>query len=151
EIPTDTATLVDITCDSDGVVDRFVDLHDVKDVLEVHDLKNKEPYYLGMMLVGAYQEVMGNFHNLFGTTNEAHVIIADGGDYHISRVISGSTVGDMINFAEYRQEFVQEGFRNLLNRQLRTGRLTEADLERVMAEYEAHHQSYTYLDSNDLR
>jgi arginine decarboxylase len=56
-----------------------------------------------MMLVGAYQEVMGNFHNLFGTTNEAHVIIADSGDYHISRVINGSTVGDMINFAEYRQ------------------------------------------------
>ncbi|MBL8186414.1 MAG: biosynthetic arginine decarboxylase, partial [Acidobacteria bacterium] len=68
ELPTDTATLCDITCDSDGVVDRFVDLHDVKEVLEVHDLKNNEPYFLGMMLIGAYQEVMGNFHNLFGTT-----------------------------------------------------------------------------------
>ena len=69
------ATLVDITCDSDGVVDKFVDLHDVKEVLEVHDLKPGEPYYLAMMLIGAYQEVMGNFHNLFGTTNEAHIII----------------------------------------------------------------------------
>ncbi|MEY3284088.1 MAG: hypothetical protein RIR86_2101 [Acidobacteriota bacterium] len=151
EIPTDTATLVDITCDSDGVVDRFVDLHDVKDVLEVHDLKNKEPYYLAMMLVGAYQEVMGNFHNLFGTTNEAHVIIADGGDYHISRVISGSTVGDMINFAEYRREFVQEGFRTLLNRQQKNGRLTEAEVARITAEYENYYNCYTYLDSNDLR
>ena len=151
EIPTDTATLVDITCDSDGVVDRFVDLHDVKEVLEVHDLKDKQPYYLAMMLVGAYQEVMGNFHNLFGTTNEAHVIIADAGDYHISRVISGSSIGDMLTFAEYSKDFVQDGFRGMLNRQVRHGRLNEEEAVKISAEYDSFYNTYTYLDSNDVR
>lgn len=151
EIPTDTATLVDITCDSDGVVDRFVDLHDVKDVLEVHDLKDKQPYYLAMMLVGAYQEVMGNFHNLFGTTNEAHVIISEAGDYHISRVIAGSTIGDMLTFAEYSKDFVQDGFRGMLNRQIRQGRMNEQEAAKISAEYDSFYNSYTYLDSNDVR
>jgi arginine decarboxylase len=148
ETPTDTATLCDITCDSDGVVDRFVDLHDVKEVLEVHDLKNNEPYYLAMMLVGAYQEVMGNFHNLFGTTNEAHVIISDSGEYHISRVLNGSTIGDMTSFARYEKEFLQDGFRNLLNRQIKKGKLTEEDARRLTDEYELHYEGYTYLNGS---
>jgi arginine decarboxylase len=148
ETPTDSATLVDITCDSDGVVDRFVDLHDVKEVLEVHDLKAGEPYYLALMLIGAYQEVMGNFHNLFGTTNEAHVIIDGDGQYHISRVIPGSQVGEMLSFAKYEKDFLQEGLRNLLNKQIRKGRLNEEAASRLMAEYEDHYTGYTYLNPN---
>ena len=146
--PTDTATLVDITCDSDGVVDKFVDLHDVKEVLEVHDLKDREPYYLAMMLIGAYQEVMGNFHNLFGTTNEAHVIISDDGEYHISRIVPGSQVGDMLSFARYEKDFLQDGFRTLLNRQIKKGNLTEDDANCLFQEYESHYTGYTYLDPN---
>ena len=146
--PTDTATLVDITCDSDGVVDKFVDLHDVKEVLEVHDLKDREPYYLAMMLIGAYQEVMGNFHNLFGTTNEAHVIISEDGEYHISRIVPGSLVGDMLSFARYEKDFLQDGFRTLLNRQIKKGNLTEDDANRLFQEYESHYTGYTYLDPN---
>ena len=148
EIPTDGATLVDITCDSDGVVDKFVDLHDVKEVLEVHDLRPGEPYYLGMLLVGAYQEVMCNFHNLFGTTNEAHVIIDGNGEYHISRIIAGSQVGDMLSFARYEKDFLETGFRNLLNRQIKKGKLTEEGGERLWQEYESFYHSYTYLDAN---
>lgn len=148
EQPTDTATLCDITCDSDGVVDKFVDLHDVKEVLEVHDLKRGEPYYLAMMLVGAYQEVMGNFHNLFGTTNEAHVIVDKNGEYHINRVIAGSQVGDMLTFARYEKEFLQENFRNQLNRQVKKGQLTETAAQTLTDEYERHYTGYTYLDSN---
>lgn len=151
EIPTDTATLCDITCDSDGVVDRFVDLHDVKEVLEVHDLKNKEPYYLAMMLIGAYQEVMGNFHNLFGTTNEAHVIAADNGEYHINRIVNGSNVGEMTVFAKYEKEFLQGGFRNLLGKQIKKGKLTDQQAGRLTEEYESHYTSYTYLDGNDSK
>jgi arginine decarboxylase len=151
EQPTDTATLCDITCDSDGVVDRFVDLHDVKEVLEVHDLKKGEPYYLAMMLIGAYQEVMGNFHNLFGTTNEAHVIVDKDGEYHINRVIQGSQVGDMLTFARYEKEFLQESFRNQLNRQVKKGQLTEAAALEVVEEYEKHYTGYTYLDANGHR
>ena len=148
EAPTDSATLVDITCDSDGVVDRFVDLHDVKEVLEVHDLRAGEPYYLALLLIGAYQEVMGNFHNLFGTTNEAHVIIDGDGQYHISRVIPGSQLGEMLSFARYDKEFLQEGFRNLLNKQIRKGRLNEEAATLLMAEYEDHYNGYTYLNPN---
>ncbi len=77
--PTEYATLCDITCDSDGIVDKFVDLHDVKPVLELHKLEKDEPYYLAMMLVGAYQEVMGNNHNLFGVPHEAHIYIGEDG------------------------------------------------------------------------
>jgi arginine decarboxylase len=148
ETPTDTATLVDITCDSDGVVDKFVDLHDVKEVLEVHDLKDREPYYLALMLIGAYQEVMGNFHNLFGTTNEAHVIIDGDGEYHVSRTIPGSQVGDMLSFARYEKDFLQEGFRTLLNRQIKKGNLTEEQTNQLTEEYESHYTGYTYLDTN---
>lgn len=151
EVPTDTATLCDITCDSDGVVDRFVDLHDVKEVLEVHDLKENEPYYLAMLLIGAYQEVMGNFHNLFGTTNEAHVIISSDGEYHISRVIPGSNVGEMVSFAKYEKEFLQESFRTLLNRQIKKGKLTEEEAGRLTEEYDNHYDSYTYLETNGHR
>jgi arginine decarboxylase len=148
ETPTDGATLVDITCDSDGVIDKFVDLHDVKEVLEVHDFKSGQPYYLAMMLIGAYQEVMGNFHNLFGTTNEAHVLVTNNGEYHISRVIPGSQVGDMLSFAKYEKEFLQEGFRTLLSRQIKKGRLTEEAADGLFADYESHYNGYTYLDTN---
>jgi arginine decarboxylase len=152
ETPTDGATLVDITCDSDGVIDRFVDLHDVKEVLEVHDLKNlNEPYYLALLLIGAYQEVMGSYHNLFGATNEAIVIIDSNGDYHLSRIIQGSQVGDMLSYAKYERDFLQDGFRTLLNRQMKKGRLTEEAADRLTAEYEHHYTGYTYLDPNGQR
>jgi arginine decarboxylase len=151
ETPTDSATLVDITCDSDGVVDKFVDLHDVKEVLEVHDLKPNEPYYLGLMLVGAYQEVMGNFHNLFGTTNEAHVLVDGNGEYHISRIIAGSPLGEMLSFAKYEKDFLQDAFRNLLNRQIKKGKLTEEVAEQLFQEYDSHYNGYTYLDANGRR
>jgi arginine decarboxylase len=119
--------------------------------LEVHDLKEKEPYFLAMMLIGAYQEVMGNFHNLFGTTNEAHVIIDGEGEYHISRIIPGSQVGDMLSFARYDKDFLQEGFRTLLNRQIKKGNLTEEQANRLVEEYESYYTSYTYLDANERK
>ncbi len=151
EMPTDGATLVDITCDSDGVVDRFVDLHDVKEVLEVHDISNREPYYLAFLLIGAYQEVMGNFHNLFGIPNEAHVIIDGEGNYHISRIVPGSQLGDMLNYARYEKEFLQEGFHSLLDRQIRKGGLTEEEASRLAEEYESHYTGYTYLEANGYK
>ena len=149
EMPTDSATLVDITCDSDGVVDKFVDLHDVKEVLEVHDLKDRnEPYYLALLLIGAYQEVMGNFHNLFGTTNEATVIIDRNGNYHIPKILQGSQVGDMLSYARYEKDFLAEGFRTSIDRQIKKGKLTLDEGTRLMSDYESHYGGYTYLDSN---
>ena len=91
---------------------------------------------------------MGNFHNLFGTTNEAHVIIAENGEYHISRVIPGSNVGEMTAFARYEKEFLQENFRTLLHRQIKKGKLSEEQATRLTDEYDAHLNGYTYLDTN---
>ncbi len=87
EKPTDYATLVDVTCDSDGKIDRFVDLKDVKQTLELHNWHESAPYYLGIFLVGAYQEVMGSHHNLFGHPNEAHIVIDNDGRFHVTKII----------------------------------------------------------------
>ncbi len=103
--PTEYATLCDITCDSDGVVDKFVDLHDVKQVLELHSLVPGETYYLAFLLVGAYQEVMGNNHNLFGAPHEAHIYIDEEG-YLIKKVIRGTTVGEATERARYERSLL---------------------------------------------
>ena len=108
--PTEYATLCDITCDSDGIVDKFVDLHDVKPVLELHKLVKGEPYYLAMMLVGAYQEVMGNNHNLFGVPHEAHVFIGEDG-YIIKKVIYGATLGDAVASVRFDAGQLHDTFR----------------------------------------
>ena len=111
--PTEYATLCDITCDSDGIVDKFVDLHDVKHVLELHKLEKNEPYYLAMMLVGAYQEVMGNNHNLFGVPHEAHIHIGEDG-YIIKKVINGSTLGEAIATARFDKNQIHDQFRKIV-------------------------------------
>jgi arginine decarboxylase len=84
-----------VTCDSDSHVDKFADLKDIKKALEVHPLTAGKPYYLGLFLVGAYQEVMGSYHNLFGQPDEAQVVMGEGGSYHVTKVVTGSRVGDM--------------------------------------------------------
>src|SRR6201990_3260649 len=97
---TEYATLCDITCDSDGIVDKFVDLHDVKQVLELHKLVEGAPYYITFMFLGAYQEVMGNNHNLFGAPHEAHIHIDEEG-FLIKKVIKGTSVGAAVERARY--------------------------------------------------
>jgi arginine decarboxylase len=144
EPPTDFATLVDVTCDSDGKMDKFVDLKDVKDVLEIHDFK-EPPYYLAVFLVGAYQEVMGSFHNLFGTPNEAQVVIDADGQYHVTKLVLGSRVGDMIAFARYDKAQAWEGFRKQIEKQVREARLTREAADAAIAQYEADVGRYTYL------
>ncbi|MEZ6136882.1 MAG: biosynthetic arginine decarboxylase [Pirellulaceae bacterium] len=101
EKPTDFATLVDVTCDSDGKIDRFVDIKDVKQTLELHNWDPAEPYYLGIFLIGAYQEVMGSHHNLFGHPNEAHIAIDAEGRFHVTKIVPGSRIDDMMQFARY--------------------------------------------------
>jgi arginine decarboxylase len=91
---------------------------------------------------------MGNFHNLFGTTNEAHVLLDGNGEYHISRIIPGSPLGEMLSFAKYERDFLQDGFRNLLNRQIKKGKLTDEGAEQLLQEYDSYYNSYTYLDAN---
>ena len=144
--PTEYATLCDITCDSDGIVDKFVDLHDVKTVLELHKLDN-EPYYLAMMLVGAYQEVMGNNHNLFGLPHEAHIHIGEDG-YIIKKVIQGSTLGDALLQVRFEEAQLHDQFRRQVNKRIKSGELSDKVGHELIEYYEKKINAYTYLSPN---
>jgi arginine decarboxylase len=145
--PTEYATLCDITCDSDGIVDKFVDLHDVKPVLELHKLERNEPYYLAMMLVGAYQEVMGNNHNLFGVPHEAHIFIGDDG-HIIKQVIYGATLGESIATARYDAVQLHDQFRRAVMKRIKEGQLSTKEGNRLIEFYEDQAEGYTYLSPN---
>jgi len=145
--PTEFATLCDITCDSDGVIDKFVDLHDVKNVLELHKLEPGETYYLAFMLVGAYQEVMGNSHNLFGAPNEAHIYVDEEG-YLIKKVIRGTTVGEAAGRARYERGLLHDGFRRQVTQRIKDGDLTEAEGAELVNYYESRFEAYTYVTVN---
>jgi arginine decarboxylase len=147
KIPTEYATLCDITCDSDGVVDKFVDLHDVKPVLELHKLVKDEPYYLALMLVGAYQEVMGNNHNLFGVPHEAHVHIDDDG-YIIKKVLVGSTLGESLERVRFEGSQLHENFRQLVAQQVKDGEISSKKASSLIEYYESQLGAYTYLSPN---
>ncbi|MFN0053436.1 MAG: biosynthetic arginine decarboxylase [Planctomycetales bacterium] len=146
EIPTDFATLVDVTCDSDGKIDRFVDLKDVKDVLELHAYREQEPYYLGMFLIGAYQEVMGSYHNLFGQTNEAQIVIDNDGRFHVTKIVPGSRIRDMLEFARYDPAQLQEKFQRQLAAKVNQGSLLPETAQWLAAAYTAAVGDQTYLE-----
>jgi arginine decarboxylase len=145
--PTEYATLCDITCDSDGVVDKFVDLHDVKHVLELHKLEKGEPYFLAMMLVGAYQEVMGNNHNLFGVPNEADIFIGDDG-HIIRKVIYGSTLREMVATVRFDADQLHDTYRRAVMRRIKNGELSTKEGNQWIEFYENQAESYTYLTPN---
>jgi len=145
--PTEYATLCDITCDSDGIVDKFVDLHDIKPVLELHKLNKDEPYYLAIMLVGAYQEVMGNNHNLFGSPHEAHIFIGEDG-HIIKKVIYGATLGDMLSTVRYDTNQLHDQFRRQIMKRIKDGELSTKEGNSLIEFYENQAESYTYLLPN---
>ncbi len=145
--PTEYATLCDITCDSDGIVEKFVDLHDVKTVLELHKLEKGKPYYLAMMLVGAYQEVMGNNHNLFGVPHEAHIHIGEDG-YIIKKVIQGATLGDALANVRFDAAQLHDQFRRTVLQRVKDGELSNKKGNELIEFYESQVGSYTYLSPN---
>lgn len=147
KIPTEYATLCDITCDSDGVVEKFVDLHDVKRVLALHPLQKNETYYIAVLLIGAYQEIMGNNHNLFGIPHEAQIYIDDEG-YLIKKVMPGSTLGESLRPVRYEKSQLHDGFRRFAQNAIKRGDLTEEKATELTEFYEARIDSYTYLSLN---
>lgn len=147
--PTEYATLCDITCDSDGIVDKFVDLHDVKPVLELHKLVKNERYYLAMMLVGAYQEVMGNNHNLFGVPHEAHIFIGDDG-HIIKKVIYGATLADSLLSVRFDAVQLHDQFRRGVLQRIKDGELSTKEGNSIIEFYENQAESYTYLAPNGV-
>lgn len=148
--PTEYATLCDITCDSDGIVDKFVDLHDIKPVLELHKLEKGEPYYLAMMLVGAYQEVMGNNHNLFGVPHEAHIHIGEDG-HIIKKVIQGATLGETLETVRFDAGHLHDLFRRKVMARIKNGQLSTREGNSLIEFYENQTDSYTYLTPNGPR
>ena len=148
EEPTVSATLADLTCDSDGMIDRFIDVEDVRSSLDVHALKDHEAYYLGMFLNGAYQEILGDLHNLFGDTHAVHVALGDEG-YHIRHVIKGDSVTDVLRYVEYVPENMIEAVRRQAERATSAGRLTNVQMRTLMQHYEESLRSYTYLTGDD--
>jgi arginine decarboxylase len=144
EEPTVSATLADLTCDSDGMIDHFIDVEDVKSTLDVHTLKEGEHYFLGMFLNGAYQEILGDLHNLFGDTNAVHVELTDSG-YQISHVIKGDSVSDVLRYVEYQPETMVDGVRRQAERAVSEGRITNEQMRTLMQHYEESLRSYTYL------
>jgi arginine decarboxylase len=117
----------------------------IKEVLELHPLDGK-PYYLAIFLVGAYQEVMGSNHNLFGQPNEAHVVIDADGKFHVTRIVPGSRVGEMLTFAKYDLAQARDGFRRLLEARVAGGHITKEAAAQFAGRYEADVNRYTYLE-----
>lgn len=142
----DFATLVDVTCDSDGKIDKFVDLKDVKETLELPEWRENEEYYVGLFLVGAYQEVMGSFHNLFGLPNEAQVFLVDDGQFHVSKLIPGSHIEDMVRFAQYESSSLQQAFAKKVNQQVALGNLKQEECDQMVQEYIDAARWSTYLE-----
>ncbi|MBD1995794.1 biosynthetic arginine decarboxylase [Leptolyngbya sp. FACHB-541] len=144
EEPTERATLADLTCDSDGKIDQFIDLRDVKSVLELHSLKPGEPYYLGMFLGGAYQEIMGNLHNLFGDTNTVHIHLSPKG-YQIEHVVKGDTMTEVLGYVQYDSEDLIESIRQQAEQALQEKKITIQESQLLLQNYERSLSRYTYL------
>ncbi|MCZ7381569.1 MAG: biosynthetic arginine decarboxylase [Candidatus Methanoperedens sp.] len=145
EKPTQYGTIVDITCDSDGEIDKFVDLKDVKEVLELHELNNGS-YYLAVLMIGAYQDTIGDYHNLFGAANEAHIIIDDSGGWHIKQIVNGDRICDVLGYVKYNNCYLLEAFESEVNQALRENLLSKADADDIMNNYKQVMNRYTYLD-----
>jgi len=145
EEPTRRAVLADITCDSDGKIDRFIDRRDVRDVLELHALNGKE-YYIGIFLVGAYQEILGDLHNLFGDTNDVQVSLGDNGGYFIDKVQQGDTVTEVLRYVSYTRDELVERLRRSAESALRAGKLTLDESRYLLRAYEEGLAGYTYLE-----
>ena len=146
EEPTRRATLADITCDSDGKIDSFIDLRDVKHVLELHPKAAGQDYYLGFFLVGAYQEILGDLHNLFGDTNTVHVQLDADGDYDVKEVVAGDTVAEVLAFVDYSQNELLGKMRNNVENALKKKLMTLEETRTLMARFSQGLQGYTYLD-----
>ncbi|NEP00601.1 MAG: biosynthetic arginine decarboxylase [Symploca sp. SIO2E9] len=185
EEPTRLGILADLTCDSDGKIDQFIDLRDVKSVLELHELrevgenlpesefgnncsgiidccqkkspspsksleisqnqKSKQPYYLGLFLGGAYQEIMGNLHNLFGEINAVHIRLTPRG-YEIEQVVKGDTAAQVLSYVQYEAEDLVESIRRRAEQALQEHQITLAQSQRLLQNYEKSLSSYTYLN-----
>ncbi|MEE2678755.1 MAG: biosynthetic arginine decarboxylase [Myxococcota bacterium] len=148
EEPTRRGVFADLTCDSDGKIDRFIDQRDVKDVLELHAYTGA-PYYIGMFLVGAYQEILGDLHNLFGDTDAVHVRLDDDGNYSVDHVVEGDAVDDVLHYVQYERRALIEKVRQTVEGALRRGDISIEESARLRRRYQQGLGEYTYLSRDD--
>jgi arginine decarboxylase len=146
ERPTRTGVLADITCDSDGKIDHFVSLRDVKRALELHELKDGEKYYLAAFLVGAYQETLGDLHNLFGDTHVVHIRLHDQGGWWIEEIVKGDTANKVLEYMEYDVAELPPALARDCERAIRDGRMTIAESQLLKRFYEKELDGYAYLE-----
>ena len=145
ERPTRRATLQDITCDSDGKIAQFVSDGRITSTLPVHPLKKGEPYYLGVFLVGAYQEILGDMHNLFGDTNAVHITMKDG-HYHIDQIIDGETVEEVLDYVQYDPKKLVRKLEVWVTKSVKEGRLSLEEGKEFLSNYRSGLYGYTYLE-----
>jgi arginine decarboxylase len=145
EKPERSATLADITCDSDGKVDRFIALRNVKRTLELHAPRAGEPYHVGFFLVGAYQEILGDMHNLFGDTNAVHVDVHDDGRVRLSNIVRGDRVQDVLSYVQYFEQDLLASLRRSIEQAIEEDRITFEESAALIRRYESGLRGYTYL------
>ena len=151
EFPDREGTLVDITCDSDGQINKFIDLKDVRDTLPLHSLKyngnGQEPYYLGFFLMGAYQDIMGDLHNLFGRVNEIHVFLDpdEGAGYYVEEIIEGNTIVQSLAAVQYEENELKRLMKVQIDEAIKSDRLRPNEGMRLLDDYERGLRDYTYL------
>ncbi|MBP7274799.1 MAG: biosynthetic arginine decarboxylase [Kiritimatiellae bacterium] len=146
EYPTRTGILSDITCDCDGKITRFADLKDVSPVLRLHPLRPGEPYMIGVFLAGAYQETLGDLHNLFGDTNVVNIRVGEAGEVEYVAEFDGDTVADVLSYVEYNPAQLVERYRAIAERAVRQGLITPQERREIMDHYEAGLRGYTYFE-----
>ena len=146
EPPTRRASLADITCDSDGQVDRFVDFREIKNALEVHELREGEPYYLAFLLVGAYQDTMGDLHNMFGRVNEAEVILDPRGKAVLRNIRRGDQAVNTLGYFGFVEEELAASIEAALRERVNLGQLTAGEAASMLADYRERLRRYSYLD-----
>ena len=145
ERPSRNATLQDITCDSDGKISNFVAMGRSSHVLPIHTLKKNEPYYLGVFLVGAYQEILGDMHNLFGDTNAVHISVKDG-HYHIDQIFDGETVEEVLEYVQYNPKKLVRQLEIWVTKSVKQGKISLEEGKEFLSNYRSGLYGYTYLE-----
>ena len=146
ERPTRSATLQDITCDSDGKISAYVNGTQQTSYLPLHSIKHGDHYYIGVFLVGAYQEILGNMHNLFGDTNAVHISINNDGGYEIEQIIDGETVADGLEYVQYEPKKLVRRLEIWVSKAIKDGKITETEGKEFISNYRAGLYGYTYLE-----
>ena len=147
EKPTRTATIQDVTSDSDGKINCFISSHGFSNALPIHPIKNGESYYLGVFLVGAYQEILGDMHNLFGDTTTVHVSVHKGGS-EIEQIIDGETVAEVLDYVQYNPKKLVRNVETWVTRSMKSGKITPEEGREFLSNYRSGLYGYTYLEKD---